>query len=228
MTGLKIEFVEKKDGAFEYRRDLKGERITKLVFSRDKVIVNPVEPCNLPKKVTRFLEIHFSPLVIGPEMRKKVYVTFPVEIGVFLRAKGDFEALDVFSFCKPKYSLYGPPDSGVVTRWHESAVHTAIPDTDRMKEGVLELSVVNKTRSFAEVSRVVFDSAHMYLYYDGLVSLAGTMEIVSGNLAETSMKDRPLEQGMHNSIPLFTAKKLLMVEMEKPVFLMEHGFGEDQ
>ncbi len=224
--GLLIEFFDEGEGLFQYHRELWGETVRKRVYGPGKVIINPVEPCNLPKRVTRFLEIHFPALVIGPETHKKVYLTFPTEIGVFVREKGDFEVLDVFSFVPQKYSLYGPFEGGMLTRWYESQVFPVMPPVDHTSEGVLELTIRNGTRSFVEVSRVIFDSVHMYVYYGRLVSMCGVMNIISSRLAETSMKDRPVEPGMHNSIPVFSAKKLLMVEVEKPVLLMEHGFGD--
>jgi hypothetical protein len=192
--------------------------------SAGKVIVNPVEPVNLPQEITRYLEIHFTPVVLGPESENQVYLKFPVEIAIFLESKGNYDVLDIFSFDSPKYALYGPPDQGVITRHFESEVYADIPGTDSSREGVMELTMRNMTRSWIEVSRVVFENTGIYLYYGDCVSMVGQMDIFSKTLAETKTLPRPLKQGMQAAIPLFTARKSLIPENLS--YLMEFGVGE--
>lgn len=208
-----------------YERVSPDGSVRKVIGSSSgRVIVNPVEPVNLPQEITRFLEIHFTPVVLGPESENQIYLKFPVEIAVFLESNGNFDVLDIFSHACPKYALYGPPDHGVLTRHFESEVFSEVPDTDSCREGVLELTIRNTTRGWIEVSRVVFENTGIYLYYGDCVSMVGQMDIFSKTVAETKTLPRPLTQGMNAAIPLFTARKSLI--QENRTFLMEFGVGD--
>lgn len=215
-----------KMGNFQvYERVSPDGSVRKVIGSSSgRVIVNPVEPVNLPQEITRFLEIHFTPVVLGPESENQIYLKFPVEIAVFLESNGNFDVLDIFSHACPKYALYGPPDHGVLTRHFESEVFSEVPDTDSCREGVLELTIRNTTRGWIEVSRVVFENTGIYLYYGDCVSMVGQMDIFSKTVAETKTLPRPLTQGMNAAIPLFTARKSLI--QENRTFLMEFGVGD--
>ncbi len=208
-----------------YERKSPEGSVTKVIgSSAGKVIVNPVEPVNLPQEITRFLEIHFTPVVLGPESENQIYVKFPVEIAVFLESKNNYSVLDIFSYACPKYALYGPPDHGVLTRHFESEVFGEVPKTDPCREGVLELTIRNLTRGWVEVSRVVFENTGIYLYYGDIVSMVGQMDVFSKTNAETKTFRRPLRMGMNAAIPLFTARKSLI--QENVTFLMEFGVGD--
>ena len=234
--------VERSARYLTYKRSCRGESAERTIASENgSIIINPVEPLNLPKEVTRYLEVHFHPIFVEPEASRKLYLTFPVEIGVFIRAKGDNDLLDVFSLAKPKYSLYGPPDHGCVTRWHESEIYPDIPDTDPLREGVLELTIVNEGGTWIEVSRAVFVNAGMTLWYGDFVLMSARMELFSNMVAETRILSVPEKNGMIRSLPAYSAKKVSVVEMvnqipfysakkafipEKTRFLMELGLGD--
>ncbi len=234
--------VERFSRYLTYKRVCRGEQVERTIASDNgSLIINPVEPLNLPKEVTRYLEVHFNPLFVEPETTRQLYLTFPVEIGVFIRAKGDHDLLDVFSLAKPKYSLYGPPDYGCVTRWHESAIHPDIPDTDPLREGVLDLTIVNEGRTWIEVSRAVFVNAGMTIRYGGYVAMSAKMELFSNIVAETRVLSTPDKPGFTWSLPAYSAKNVSVVEMvnqipfystkkvfvpEKTGFLMEFGLGD--
>ena len=226
-----------------YKRVCRGESVARIIASENgSIIINPVEPLNLPKEVTRYLEVHFNPIFVEPETTRQLYLTFPVEIGVFIQARGDNDLLDVFSLAKPKYSLYGPPDHGCVTRWHESNIYPEIPDTDPLREGVIDLTIVNGGRTWIEVSRAVFVNAGMTIWYGDYVVMSARMELFSNIVAETRILSTPEKPGMIRSLPAYSAKKVSVVEMvnqipfysakkafipEKTGFLMEYGLGEN-
>lgn len=234
--------VERSARYLTYRRMCRREPAECTIASENgSIIINPVEPLSLPKEVTRYLEVHFNPIFIEPEITRQLFLTFPVEIGVFIRAKGDYDLLDVFSPAKPKYSLYGPPDYGCVTRWHESAIHHDIPVTNPLREGVLDLTIVNEGRSWIEVSRAVFVNAGMTIWYGDYVAMSARMELFSNLVAETRILSAPEKPGMTMSLPAYSAKKVSVVEMvnqipfystkkafipEKTGFLMEFGLGD--
>jgi uncharacterized protein len=221
--------VVRSDRYLTYKRVCRGESCERTIASdQGSIIINPVEPLNLPKKVTRYLEVHFNPIFVEPETTRQLFLTFPVEIGVFIRAKEDHDLLDVFSPASPKYSLYGPPDYGCVTRWHESSIYPGVPKPDPLREGVLDLTLVNGNKNWIEVSRAVFVNAGMTIWYGDYVLMSARMDLYSNMVAETKILSTPGKTGMVRSIPAYSARKVSVVEVvpEKMEFLMEFGLGD--
>ena len=88
----------------KYIRELEGEKVEKILPSCE-IFANPVEPINLPKNITKFLEIDFSPIILEPNGMEEVYIKFPIEIGVFAKKADRITVIDIFTFNKPKYTL---------------------------------------------------------------------------------------------------------------------------
>lgn len=215
--------TEQVNGLLTYRRRCGGQTFERILVSKTgEVIINPVEPVNLPKEITDFLQMEFSPMVIEPGASQTVYLKFPVEIGVFLESAKDIEVLDVFAVGSQKYTLYGSPTNGVVARYYQSAVYPEIPPVECFCEGVMALSITNASREWVEVSQVVFDSTDMKIYYDDFVAVTATMNILSANLAETDFVDAPLRPDMVKSVELYTARKIPVLNRG---YLMEWGFS---
>lgn len=215
--------IEKKGNFFRYFREIAGgEKVEKTLLSDfGRIIVNPVEPLNLPETITHFLEIEFPSVFIEPFSRKEIYLTFPIEIGVFVAAKKDIQVLDIFSFHPQKYSLYGTPSEGIVTRWHRSEVHENLPELDHHKTGVIKLILVNNHREWVEISRVVLDGNGMKLYYGEVVSMIARMKILTPKIAETDFTDTALLEGQMKSLELYVARELQIVKRSST---MEWGF----
>ncbi|MDN7024130.1 DUF432 domain-containing protein [Methanoculleus sp. FWC-SCC1] len=215
--------IDQQDGLLVYRRDCGGQQYERILASETGgVVVNPVEPLNLPKEVTNFLQIEFDPIVIEPLSTTRVYLTFPVEIGIFLEARRDMEVLDIFGLNHQKYTLYGPPNGGVIARWHRSRVSAAMPEVEPLREGVLELRLRNMHREWVEVSRAVFESYDMKIYYNDFVGMTAEMRILNKNLAETDFIDAPLTPGMKKSVELYTAREIPVI---KKGYLMAWGLA---
>lgn len=215
--------TERNAGLLTYRRRCEGQTFERLLASKaGEIIINPVEPVNLPKEITNYLQIEFSPMLIEPGVTQTIYLKFPVEVGVFLEAPKNIEVLDVFGFGTQKYTLYGPPTSGVIARWYRSAVYAEIPPVECFCEGVMELSIHNASREWVEVSRAVFESTDMKIYYGDFVATTAAMKILTRTLAETDFIDAPLQPDMIKSIELYTARKIPVINRG---YLMEWGFS---
>jgi hypothetical protein len=215
--------TERIDGLLTYRRRCEGQTFERILVSETgEIIINPVEPVNLPKDVTDFLQIEFPPMFIEPGAAHAFYLKFPVEVGVFLESAKDIEVLDVFGTGTQKYTLYGPPTSGVIARWYRSAVYPEIPPVERFSEGVMVLTIQNASHEWAEVSCAVFDSVDMKIYYNDIVTTTATMKIISPVMAETDFIDAPLRPGMIRSIELYTARKIPVIDRG---YLMEWGLS---
>jgi hypothetical protein len=204
------------DGEFyRYFREIKGEeKVEKIVISeRGKIVVCPIEPVNLPQKVATYMEIDFDSLFLEPFSKKTIYLTFPVEIGVFVVARKDIKPLDIFSFVPQKYSLYGPSNGGLVTRWVQSPVYAEIPDVNPLESGVLQLTLHNTTKEWVELSRALFEAYSMKIYYSSeLVSMSAIMRILSPKTAETEFFKEALVEGMKKSIEFYLGRDIPVVK----------------
>lgn len=206
--------IVKNRGYYTYSRNIVGtDAVEKRILSDEgRIIINPIEPLNLPSEITNLLEIEFDSLVIEPFGRKEVYLTFPIEIGVFIAAKENIQVLDIFSLSPPKYSLYGPSNGGVITRWWNSDVYDSIPDVNRDIQGVMQLTIENTQREWIEVSRAVFEGYGMKIYFGDIVSMVTRLKIINQRLAETEFYDKPLTEGQNKALELYTARELHIVK----------------
>lgn len=214
--------IEPEDGTYLYRRTLNGQTRTRtLLSSGGRLIINPVEPLNLPKEICETLLVEFDPFTMEPGAEQTIYLTFPVEIGVFVAGRGNLELLDIFSWNSQKYTLYGSSEKGVIARWWPSKTHRSPPDLDPLKEGLISLEVANTTREWVEISKVVLDGSAMKIYYGTAVSAQAWMRILSTMVAETGFYDRSAREGQKKAVELFTARGLAGVERQR--FLMDRG-----
>ncbi|MBN1455901.1 MAG: DUF432 domain-containing protein [Methanomicrobia archaeon] len=215
--------IERDDKGFRYRSTCNGVTVEKQILTRaGAVLINPVEPLHLPKELTKTLLIELErTLVVEPATTKTVFLTFPIEIGVFITANETVEVLDIFSLSPQKFTLYGDPRTGAICKYWRSNVSATVPAVNPRREGVLQLHINNSTSDWVTVTRAVFNAYTMKIYYnERLVAMRATMKILLRNLAETTFMDEPLEHGMTKSLELYTARKL-QVPLTK--FVMEAG-----
>lgn len=207
-----------------YRRLFYEDSLEKILVKGDgKAIINPIEPLNIPKKITSHLLVEFDRnITIAPMSRVMVYINFPIEMGIFISDEDEIEVIDVLTLVKQKFTLYGDPSSGLICKYWKSKIHSTIPSANPLYEGVLELNILNDTDTWIEVKQSVFNAYGMKIYYDTeLVSMKANMKIVSSSIAETDFIDKPLRPNMKKSMELYTAKKLY-VNGKKCI--MEAGF----
>ncbi|MDD1702375.1 MAG: DUF432 domain-containing protein [Methanoregula sp.] len=195
------------DGLIRYERDCAGKKESRYLGRTFSAIhIHPVEPVNLPETLTRFLEISFPPLIVSPGAEQTIYLKFPVEIAVFLESGEKMDPLDVFSLVPVKFSLYGSPSEGVITRYYQSDLSTTIPVTDPHREGVMCLCVKNSGTETMTVSRAVFDSNSMCLFYGDRVAMTATMEILSPIIAHTTFSETAPADCPNRAIDLYLAR----------------------
>ncbi|KPL19645.1 MAG: hypothetical protein AMJ92_02260 [candidate division Zixibacteria bacterium SM23_81] len=206
-----------------YQRECDGDRVEKkLLTSINMVLINPVEPLNRPKEITSYLLVEFErPLMIEPGVKRRIFVTFPIEIGVFMSSKRGFEIIDILTMQKQKFTLYGNPRTGVICKYWKSSIHATEPQVDPIRQGVMRLNVSNVSDHWVEVTRAVFNAFGMKLFYStDLVAMKATMKILGKYMAETDFSNSPLRKDMTNSLELYTSRKLIVTA---PKFIMEQG-----
>lgn len=215
--------VNQKDRIFNYSRVCNDEKFNiKLSSAGGRIIINPVEPVNLPKKITQFFEVGFDKIVMPPESYETYYLKFPVEIGVFYSSRKDISVIDLFSLSNHKYSLYGTPKEGTIVKYCYSDIYYDFPETDPLREGVIALDVINNEKEIIEISKAVFDSYGMKIFYDNdNVTMSATMKILPKYEAETEFTNVPQFPGAEKSIELYTTMNIPVV---KRAHKMEWGY----
>ena len=215
--------IKKTNQNFIYKRKYNDEEVeTILLTNSKKILINPVEPVNKPKELTPYILIEFEkPILIEPKIQKKVYLKFPIEIGVFIGDRKDYKVIDIFTFSEHKYTLYGEVRDGVICKYWKSDVYSKIPLIDPLKEGVIGLDISNPTSKWIELTKVVFNTYGMKLYYNkDLTTIKTTMKLISVIVAETNTIDEPLKDGMKQAVELYTALKTQIIQKK---FVMEGG-----
>jgi len=209
---------------FRYTRQITDDRSVQktLLTSQNAVVtVNPIEPVNLPKNITQYLEIEFPPLLIEPDGKKVIYLLFPIEIGVIVFGNKKMEAVDIFSFCPQKYSLYGPSGGGVITKYYASDIFSSPPESDRYCTGVLRLEIHNKTLEWANIGRTVLDGYSMKIYYGPYVSMLAHMRILTPTTAETEFIRNPTASEFQKAVEVYHTLNIPSINR---TFLMEWGY----
>lgn len=221
--GLEIS-AKSEEGRVVYKRILvEGDNVENIILSKDnKILINPIEPVKTPREISSELLIEFSnKIFIEPRSTKKVYVTFPIEIGVFVLGGRSRQVIDFFTRARQKFTLYGDVRNGVICKYWKSDVNMEIPSHDNIKEGIMELFVINPTQKWISIGKAVFSAFGMKIYYnEKMVSMKARIKIMSKEVAETDFIDSPLEKDMKKSVEIFEERKIMLPNAK---FLMEGG-----
>ena len=192
--------LDKTGDRWVYRRTSGKDEVEKLVLGdRKRIIINPVEPLNTPKEITPNLLIEFEKtLLLAGGEKKQIFLTFPVEIGVFISDNGSKnpQLIDVLSLVRQKFTLYGEVSNGVVCKHWKSRLYSVSPTLNPLQEGVMELTLRNASSDWASISKAVFSAYGMKLYYDGDVFMKARMDILNRNTAETGFDMQPINEEM--------------------------------
>ena len=211
-----------------YFRKVGNESVEKKIYAdRGEIIVSPVPPVNLPVNVSNHLMIELDKSIfIEPGMEQKIFIRFPLEIGVFLSDEKDVEPVDIFTKTKLKYTLYGRPEDGFVCRWWKSEAYEKIPGIDKLHEGIMELKIKNNYNEWTEINKIVFKTTTMKIFYKDYACCSANLEIVKKSIGKTYFNEKM--EGMNEAIDLYLAKSRkfgisLVKEIERE-FFMERGF----
>lgn len=216
----------KKDGNnLHYERTILNDSVEKILLTKDcGIIINPIETNKIRNQVTPYLLIEFDKSVfVEPKGTNSVYITFPVDIGVFISGHKNYDLLDVFTLAKQKYTLYGDPRSGVICKYHKSPVFTSMPtDVNPLINGVMKLKLINTTEDWIEITKSVFDSHEMKVFFDEtLVSMKANMKVISEKIAETEFVNSGIKKGMKKALEIFEPSKIAVSQKK---YTMEEGF----
>lgn len=215
--------IKKEEEVYRYKRDYFDEKMEKvLLINKSKILIHPVEPLNKPREITSNFFMEFeNTFVIEPQAIKKIYLKFPIEIGIFISGKKDIEIIDILTLVPQKFALYGDPRNGVICRYWKTEVFSSLPVVNPIQEGVMELIVRNNTHRWIELNKAVFNAYGMKIYFnDNLVSMKANIKILGEEMAETYFIQSPIKTGMKKSLELYTVRKL---SVQSTRFVMEWG-----
>ncbi len=222
--GLSLRLI-KGDRSIEYSRVVGEEEFERTLVSKEgKITLHPVEPLNLPKELTSSLLIEFeNPIVIDSKMKKRLYTTFPVEIATFFEGTDTERPLDIFSLSRSKYTLYGDVKTGTICKYWSATQSTHPPEEiDPIIEGLLELTIVNRTEEWKEVTKVVFNAYGMKIYFDEeKVGMKGRLYIKGEDSSETGFSSEPISEDMAKAREIYRKKRTAIDIGSK--FVMESG-----
>lgn len=221
--GIRILCKEEQERVVIYRRIIGDEEVKKVLLVKDgQISINPIEPLNTPKRITPYILIEFeNPLMIEPKVSKSIFITFPIEIGVFVTGNKYHEILDIFSLVKKKFTLYGSPRGGYVCKWWKTKVFSSMPSVNLINEGILDLKIMNETQNWVQLTRGVFNAYGMKIYFNNdIVSAKATMSISPHEIAETDFVNAPLIKNMKKALEVYTVSKLSITSAK---FTMSEG-----
>jgi len=215
--------IEGRGKTKHYKRNAWGEEIEKIIHAEGgKMVICPVEPVNLPKEgVAQYLLIELEkPFIIEPKVSTSIFLRFPVEIGVFLVDRRDVERIDLFSKVRRKYTLYGPPEKGVICRWWRSGVYDEADKTEKFVEGIIKVDIENDYTEWVELRKIVFGAVQMKIFYGDYAYMHARMKITGKSIGEVSFIDYKPKK-MKRAIDIYLAKGMKKFEKK---FVMEWGF----
>jgi len=224
LKGDDIEIIVEGEGKKKrYFRRAGKDEIEKVIFADGgNLVVCPVEPVNLPQDgVAEHLLIELNkPLIIEPGVKNTIFVKFPIEIGVFLVDKRDVELIDIFTRIKPKYTLYGPPESGIICKWWKSDIFDDKPSVKKLYEGILKVDISNKYYEWVELTKMVFDAYSMKVFYNHSAYIHAHLIIVNKTIGETTFITRR-PKDMQGSLDIYISRGVKKLEKK---FIMEWRF----
>ncbi|HJJ39523.1 MAG TPA: DUF432 domain-containing protein, partial [Methanocorpusculum sp.] len=201
---------EDKNGIMHYRRGLDGKVFEANIASTNKEYsVHPAGPNHLPAPITDYLQVRFDEIELEPGCSTVLFVTAPLEIAITLNApNNEIKVLDVFSFAKAKFALYGTPTRGVVVRDTRSKVSANPLPVKNYKEFLLRLNIVNTSGEWVSLGRVVLYLKGLSLYYDATsVAACADVTITNTTSAQVTCTDSALRNDMIKADPVFTDRK---------------------
>ncbi len=194
----------------------------KKVMFPSRLIIHPVEPVTQPREITHYLLTELDPsILLAPGDSLTFFVTFPIEIGVYIRFRKHVERIDSFTLTSPKYTLYGTPDSGIICKWWKSKISSNFPEISPFIEGIMKVNAENTGNDWAELKKIVFDAYLMKIYYKAFACMNAEVKVTNPTVARTSFVRKPIQEGMKKALELFTLRKLPIVERNE--FVMEWG-----
>lgn len=212
---------------FLYNRKSHDTLIEKLLSIRTpdlEMEAVPTLPLYVPSYKTDYMFMRLSkPVFVSRNSSTEVFVSIPIEIGLFFTGSEMREYFDVFA-CEPrgsKYALYGQPDHGKICKFATVTPHAIEKETLSYVEGRLKIIIDNELDIGISLGKIVFPIRDHEVYYNQSAASYDDLKMVvkekvGVKIAEITQQDSTGPNGWHSS-PITMKKTDLK-------FLMEMGF----
>ncbi|MBD3377885.1 DUF432 domain-containing protein [candidate division KSB1 bacterium] len=214
------------DSHWLYKR-IKDDKETERMILTEKIecFLAPVEPLLTPKELTSLLLLEFeSPLWLEPRKDKRIFVSAPLEVGVYVgnrHSLRSLDLLDVISCSKQKFTLYGQVHDGMICKYFNTPVWVQEPESETPDRMLVELLLQNRTGTWVQVTQTLLSAFHMTIFFgQQSAMMRATMTITQEGLAETQMSDSPLYKDTQKAIQQFRTRRLPGISQK---FVMEWG-----
>ncbi len=214
------------DSNWVYKR-IKQDKVTERMILSEKIecFLTPVEPLLTPKELTSLLLLEFeSPLWLEPRKDKRIFVSAPLEVGVYVgnrHSLRSLDLLDVISCSSQKFTLYGQVHDGMICKYFNTPVWLQEPLLETPDRMLVELLLQNRTGTWVKVTQTILSAFHMTIFFSpNRAMMRATMTITQEGLAETQMSDSPLDKESQKAIQQFRSRRLPGISHK---FVMEWG-----
>jgi len=180
-----VKFERIGENVFSYsREDSEGnlsEKIIPTISNSLTIELSPIRPLNHPAKRTNYMYLDFtSPIFLSEFVSATIFVTCPIEIGIFIIHDGHKDSLDWFT-CNPldsRFGLYGTPELGTLCKYVQSDIVQSYDDSTPFINGVMKINLKNELESGKSVSKSVFPLSDYSLYYKNNLVIFDTANII--------------------------------------------------
>ncbi|HEX5456812.1 MAG TPA: DUF432 domain-containing protein [Candidatus Nitrosotalea sp.] len=157
---------------FRYKRTTINGIVEKIIAVRTENLEMefvPTHPLYTPSFKTDFMFLRLmQPIFVSRNSVTDIFVSIPIEIGLFFTGNDIREPFDVFS-CEPSYSryaLYGDPDQGTLCKYAKVMIQTQEERCNQYIHGGLKITIDNELDTGISLGKIVFPIQDHDIYYN--------------------------------------------------------------
>ena len=160
------------DDKFHYKRINSSDVVEKIISVRTpnlEMEFIPTHPLYTPSYKTDYMFLRLvQPIFVSRNSVTDIFVSIPIENGLFFTGNEIREPFDVFS-CEPAYSryaLYGDPDQGTLCKYAKVMINTQEDKFDQYIRGRLKITIDNELDTGISLGKIVFPIQDHDIYYN--------------------------------------------------------------
>lgn len=157
---------------FHYKRMNSNCVVEKIITIRTddlEMEFVPTHPLYTPSYKTDYMFLRFmQPIFVSRNSVTDIFVSVPIEIGLYFTGNAIREPFDVFS-CEPAYSryaLYGDPDQGTICKYAKVMIQTQNDKFIPYIQGGLKITIDNELDNGISLGKIVFPIQDHDIYYN--------------------------------------------------------------
>jgi uncharacterized protein len=171
------------DDKFRYKRINSNGIVDKIIAVRTpnlEMEFVPTHPLYTPSYKTDYMFLRLiQPIFVSRNSVTDIFVSVPIEIGLFFTGNEIREPFDVFS-CDPahsKYALYGDPDQGILCKYGKCMINTKEDKSDHYLRAGLKITINNELDTGISLGKIVFPIQDHDIYYNHVDAVFDDLKI---------------------------------------------------